>query len=209
MSGFDYKSSSAPKLTDEFKQKFSVNIKGKDAIKLEGLTALAHEKGMWKFETIIIQFPCDQNQWTAICQTTVGGYDWDPIEEKVCKVTYTDIGDANVNNCGKMVAASYIRMASTRSQARALRKYTNVDMVCSSEMSDIIEETPEPYITLEQLNAVKQLTIEKKINQEQFGKILFGLFQHTDYRTLTVSQGNVLLSTMKNYQAPSQPQPTT
>lgn len=76
-------------------------------------------------------------------------------------------------------------------------------------MSDIIEETPEPYITLEQLNAVKQLTIEKKINQEQFGNILFGLFQHTDYRTLTVSQGNVLLNTMKNYQTPSQPQPTT
>ena len=209
MSNFDYKSSSAPKLTDEFKQKFSVNIKGKDAIKLEGLTALAHEKGMWKFETTLIQFPSDQNQWTAICQTTVGGYDWDPIEEKICKVEYTDIGDANAGNCGKMVAASYIRMASTRSQARALRKYTNVDMVCSSEMSDIIEEAPEPYITLEQLNAVKQLTIDKKINQEQFGKILFGLFQHTDYRVLTASQGNVLLNTLQNYQTPSQPQPTT
>lgn len=204
MSNFDYKSASAPKLTDEFKRKFSVNIKGKDAIKLEGLTALAHEKGMWKFHTEIIQFPSDQNQWTAICQTTVGGYDWDPIEEKVCKVEYSDIGDANAGNCGKMVAASYIRMASTRSQARALRKYTNVDMVCSSEMSDIIEDVPEPYITLEQLNAVKQLTIDKKINQDQFGKILFGLFQHTDYRVLTTAQGNTLITTLQNYQTPGQ-----
>ena len=209
MSNFDYKSSSAPKLTDEFKQKFSVNIKGKDAIKLEGLTALAHEKGMWKFETDIIQFPSDQNQWTAICRTVVGGYDYDPITDKIREVIYSDIGDANVGNCGKMVAASYIRMASTRSQARALRKYTNVDMVCSSEMSDIIEEAPEPYITLEQLNAIKQLTIDKKINQEQFGKILFGLFQHTDYRVLTASQGSVLLNTLQNYQTPSQSQPTT
>lgn len=207
MSSFDYKSSSTPKLTDEFKQKFSVNIKGKDAIKLEGLTALAHEKGMWKFETEIIQYPSDQNNWTAICKTTVGGYDWDPITEKVREVEYSDIGDANVNNCGKMVAASYIRMASTRSQARALRKYTNVDMVCSSEMSEVIEEIPEPFITLEQLQTIKQLTIDKKVSQEKFGQILFGLFQHTDYRQLTVNQGNLLINTLTNYQ-PSQSQTT-
>ena len=207
MSSFDYKSSSTPKLTDEFKQKFSVNIKGKDAIKLEGLTALAHEKGMWKFETEIIQYPSDQNNWTAICKTTVGGYDWDPITEKVREVEYSDIGDANVNNCGKMVAASYIRMASTRSQARALRKYTNVDMVCSSEMSEVIEEIPEPFVTLEQLQAIKQLTIDKKVSQEKFGQILFGLFQHTDYRQLTVNQGNLLINTLTNYQ-PSQSQTT-
>ena len=207
MSSFDYKSSSTPKLTDEFRKKFSVNIKGKDAIKLEGLTALAHEKGMWKFETEIIQYPSDQNNWTAICKTTVGGYDWDPITEKVREVEYSDIGDANVNNCGKMVAASYIRMASTRSQARALRKYTNVDMVCSSEMSEVIEEIPEPFVTLEQLQAIKQLTIDKKISQEKFGQILFGLFQHTDYRQLTVNQGNLLINTLTNYQ-PSQSQTT-
>ena len=207
MSSFDYKSSSTPKLTDEFKQKFSDNIKGKDAIKLEGLTALAHEKGMWKFETEIIQYPSDQNNWTAICKTTVGGYDWDPITEKVREVEYSDIGDANVNNCGKMVAASYIRMASTRSQARALRKYTNVDMVCSSEMSEVIEEIPEPFITLEQLQTIKQLTIDKKVSQEKFGQILFGLFQHTDYRQLTVNQGNLLINTLTNYQ-PSQSQTT-
>ena len=207
MSSFDYKSSSTTKLTDEFKQKFSVNIKGKDAIKLEGLTALAHEKGMWKFETEIIQYPSDQNNWTAICKTTVGGYDWDPITEKVREVEYSDIGDANVNNCGKMVAASYIRMASTRSQARALRKYTNVDMVCSSEMSEVIEEIPEPFVTLEQLQTIKQLTIDKKVSQEKFGQILFGLFQHTDYRQLTVNQGNLLINTLTNYQ-PSQSQTT-
>ena len=207
MSDFNYKDKTAPKLTDEFKQKFGVNIKGKDAIKLEGLTAFAHQKGMWKFITEIIQYPSDQNGWTAICKTTVGGYDWDPITEKVREVEYSDIGDANVNNCGKMVAASYIRMASTRSQARALRKYTNVDMVCSSEMSEVIEEIPEPFVTLEQLQAIKQLTIDKKISQEKFGQILFGLFQHTDYRQLTVNQGNLLINTLTNYQ-PSQSQTT-
>lgn len=199
MSNFDYKDKSAPKLTEEFKRKFSVNIKGKDAIKLEGLTAFAHEKGMWKFITEIIQFPNDQNGWTAICKTTVGGYDWDPIEEKICKVEYSDIGDANTTNCGKMVAASYIRMASTRSQARALRKYTNIDMVCSSELSDVVDEVPEPIISVEQLTEVKQLVGTKGISKDKFGEILFGLFQHTNYTGLTQVQGNELINTLNNY----------
>ena len=196
---FNYKDKTSPKLSDDFKKKFSVNIKGKDAIKLEGLTAFAHEKGMWKFETELIQFPSDQNQWTAICKTTVGGYDWDPIEDKVCKVIYSDIGDANVNNCGKMVAASYIRMASTRSQARALRKYTNIDMVCSSELSDVMEEPQEELITSEQLVKVKELLGAKGLNKDSFGKLMFQLFQHQNYTTLTVSEGNTLITTLQNY----------
>lgn len=200
---FNYKDKSAPKLSDEFKQKFSVSIKGKDAIKLEGLTAFAHEKGIWKMDTQIIQFPSDQNGWTAICQTTVGGYDWDPIEEKICRVEYSDIGDANVNNCGKMVAASYIRMASTRSQARALRKYTNIDMVCSSELSDVVDEAPEPIISVEQLTAIKGLLAQKKINKDKFGEILFGLFNHTNYTGLTQTQGNTLIQSLQNYIVPS------
>lgn len=199
MSDFNFKDKSAPKLSDEFKQKFGVNIKGKDAIKLEGLTAFAHEKGMWKFETEIIQFPSDQNGWTAICKTTVGGYDWDPVNDKVREVVYSDIGDANVNNCGKMVAASYIRMASTRSQARALRKYTNIDMVCSSELSDVVDEAPEPIISVEQLTEVKQLIGTKGISKDKFGEILFGLFQHTNYTSLTQHQGHELISVLKNF----------
>lgn len=196
---FNYKDKSAPKLSDDFKQKFSANIKGKDAIKLEGLTALAHIKGMWKFETTIIQYPSDQNQWTAICQTTIGGYDWDPITEKIREVEYTDIGDANVNNCTKMVAASYIRMASTRSQARALRKYTNVDMVCTSELSEVLEEAPENTISLDQLTTVKGLIKSKGLNQDTFSKILFQLFNHQNYTALTETQGKQLIETLQNY----------
>ena len=198
MSDFNYKDKTAPKLNDEFKQKFGVNIKGKEAIKLEGLTAFAHEKGMWKF-------PNDQNGWTAICKTTIGGYDYDPVTDKVREVEYSDIGDANTNNCGKMVAASYIRMASTRSQARALRKYTNIDMVCSSELSDVVDEAPEPLITVEQLTAVKGLLAQKKINKEKFGEILFGLFNHTNYTGLTQTQGNTLIQSLQNYIIPSSP----
>lgn len=199
MSDFDYKNKNAPKLTDEFKKKFSVNIKGKEAIKLEGLTAFAHEKGMWKFETKLVQYPSDQNAWTAICETVIGGYDYDPITNKLREVIYSDIGDANVNNCGKMVAASYIRMASTRAQARALRKYTNIDMVCSSELSDVVDEAPEPLVSVEQLTEIKNLVGAKGIDRQKFSEILFGLFSHTNYTGITQTQANTLIETVKNY----------
>lgn len=200
---FNYKDTAATKLSDEFKKKFTVNIKGKDAIKLEGLTALAHEKGMWKFETTIIQYPSDVNQWTAICQTTIGGYDYDPATDKIREVVYSDIGDANVNNCTKMVAAAYIRMASTRSQARALRKYTNIDMVCTSEMDSVTEEAPEPSITMEQLSEVKTLLQQKGVDSTTFGNMLFSMFNHQNYMQLTVSQGATLIATLKSYIAPN------
>lgn len=202
MPDFDYKEKTA-KLTDDFKKQFGVNIKGKEAIKLEGLTTLAHQKGLWKFDTEIIQFPSDQNGWTAICKTTLGGYDWDPVMKKIREVEYTDIGDANVSNCGKMVAASYIRMASTRSQARALRKYTNIDMVCSSELSEIIDEAPEPLVTTDQLITVRNMIKKKQITKDIFKDILLKLFSHTNYTQITQVQGNELISTLNNYIAPA------
>lgn len=203
---FNYKDKAATKLSDDFKRKFTVNIKGKDAIKLEGLTAIAHEKGMWKFETEIIQFPADSNQWTAICKTTVGGYDYDPVTDKLREVVYSDIGDANVNNCTKMVAAAYIRMASTRSQARALRKYTNIDLVCTSEMDSVTEDAPEPQITMEQLTEVKNLIRSKNIDSVAFGNMLFTMFNHQNYMQLTVNQGNTLIATLQAYVAPNSSQ---
>lgn len=199
---YNYKDKGAVKLSDEFRQKFMVNIKGKDAIKLEGLTVLAHEKGMWKLETEIVQYPTQENNFTAICKTTVGGYDYDPITDKVREVVYSDIGDANVNNCTKMVAASYIRMASTRSQARALRKYTNIDMVCTSEMDSVTEEPPEPPITTEQLSQVKELIKAKGLTPDTFGNMLFKMFGHQNYMQLTQNQGNTLITTLVNYAVP-------
>ena len=118
---------------------------------------------------------------------------------------YSDIGDANVNNCGKMVAASYIRMASTRSQARALRKYTNIDMVCSSELSDVVDEAPEPLISMDQLTMIKGMLGTKHIGQTEFAKILTDLFHHTNYTGLTQTQGTTLINTLSNYVSSTAP----
>ena len=199
---FNYKEKSTVKLTDEFKQKFTVDIKDKKAIKLEGLTALAHQKGLWKFETEIVQFPNDSNNWTAICKTTLGGYDWDPINEKIREVEYSDIGDANVTNCTKMVASSFIRMASTRSQGRVLRKYTNVDMVCSSEIDAVTEDAPENKIGVQQLMVIRNLVKEKNITQEGFNSMMISMFGTINYMDLSEEQGNTFINVLSNYVAP-------
>ncbi len=205
MSDFNYKDKTEVKLTDEFKQKFTVNIKGKDAIKVEGLLAYAHNKGFKSLNTDIIQFPNKDNNWTCICKTVIVGYDWDPINEKICEVTFSDIADANELNCTSMVKASYIRMASTRSIGRALRKYTNIDMVCSAELSDITEESEQsssttPLITTEMLEAVKTIVGLKGLSKEDFSNLLFSSFQTTNYMALSLEQGNQFLSLLSRYQ---------
>jgi hypothetical protein len=200
---FDYRDKTAPKLSEDFKQIFSTNIKGKNAIKAEGLTAVAHMKGMWKCETKIIQYPNDQNNWTCICQATIGGYDWDPSEQKIVKVEYTDIGDANVNNVTGMVKASYIRMAATRAVARAMRKYTNIDMVSTDELDNVVEET---MITIDQLNSIRMGIKQHNITQQIFGDIMIKCFGHTNFQALTEAQGERLLQIVNNYVASQQQQ---
>lgn len=198
MSDFNYKDKSLPKLTDEFKRKFSVNIKGKEAIKLEGLTAIAHEKGIWKLETEIIQYPTQDNGFTAICKTTLGGYDYDPITGKVREVEYTDIGDASPSNCSKMVATAYIRMASTRSQARVFRKYGNIDMACTLEMSDAFDEEQMNRMSTSQMEKIKFMIQQNKVTQETFIKLLEELFNHHNYNALSKEQADILINKLKD-----------
>lgn len=201
MSDFNYKDKSSPKLNDDFKKQFVVNIKGKEAIKVEGLTAIAHEKGMWKLDTKVVQFPSKDNDWTCICQCTVGGYDWDPAEQKIVRVEYTDIADANAGNVTSMVAKSYIRMASTRAIGRALRKYTNVDILCSSEMDSVVEDAPEPSVTVEQLTEIKSLLGQNRLDKESFIKMLKAMFGKENHMLLTQTEGNRLIAELRNMQA--------
>jgi outer membrane biosynthesis protein TonB len=71
--------------------------------------------------------PTADNGNFAVCRATV----MSKIGE-----TYTDIGDANPNNCSSKVSRHLLRMASTRAIARALRSYTNVGMTALEELAD-------------------------------------------------------------------------
>lgn len=207
MSGFNYKEKSAPKLSDDFKKKFIVNIGkgGTEAIKVDGLIALAHEKGLKSMKTKIIQFPSQENQWTCIASTTVVGYDWNPITDQVEEVEYEDFADANANNCTTMTKASYIRMASTRSVGRALRKYTNIDMVCSDEIANTVDNF-EPPIEVDELVTIKNLCGTKHVTPDTFGNIMMQKFGHTNYQGLTQKQGQELIAILNNLPVQQQPQ---
>lgn len=201
MSEFNYKEKSAPKLDDAFRNKFIINIGkgGAEAIKVDGLIALAHEKGIKSMKTKIIQFPSQENQFTCIASTTVIGYDYNPATGKVEEVEYEDFADANPNNCTAMTKNSYIRMASTRSVGRTLRKYTNIDMVCSDEISNAVDNT-EPPIDMNELVTIKQLLAEKKLTQEDFGRMMLQNFGHTNYQGLTQNQGSILINILNQMQ---------
>lgn len=193
---YDYKS--APTLSSEFKNRFVVNIKGKEAIKVDGLVVLAHEKGIKSMKTRVTQYPNQENQWTCIASTTVIGYGYNPITDKVEEVEFEDFADANPNNCTAMTKGSYIRMASTRSVGRALRKYTNIDMVTSEEISEVIEEPQEPMIDTAALTTIKTILGQKHVDQQTFGKIMFQTFGHVQYQVLHKSEGERLIAILQD-----------
>ena len=207
---FDYKHKASFKVSDKFKAKFNTKTAGGETMSADGLVALAHVKGMWKCETKIVQYPSAENNNTCICQATVGGYDWDPIENKIIKVEYTDIGDANPTNCNRMVAPSFIRMASTRALGRALRKYTNIDMLCTEELGEDDVSTQSmsamamegARISFDQLNTVKGIVQQKQIQKQVFEEILTKTFNTTDFQSLSLQQGNQLISILNSYIAP-------
>lgn len=204
--GFDYKNKASFKLSNKFKEQFSTKTAGGPTLSADGLVALGHIKGIWKLDSEIIQFPNAENNNTCICKATVGGYDWDPIENKIVKVEFSDIGDANPGNCNRMVAPSFIRMASTRAIGRALRKYTNVDMLCTEELSDedvstssMMEMANENRITMEQLTTIKGILANKKINEQTFNDMLKKTFFVNDFQLLTVAQGNQFIKILNDF----------
>jgi predicted nucleic acid-binding Zn finger protein len=115
-------------------ERWITKIEGKEFVKYPGLLDLAHQHGIASIEVDIVQMPTKENGNFAVCRATV-----------VSKVgeTYTDIGDANPNNCSSKVARHLLRMASTRSIARALRSYTNVGMTALEELADFNDAIPE------------------------------------------------------------------
>ena len=115
-------------------ERWITKIEGKEFVKYPGLLDLAHQHGISSIEVDIVQMPTAENGNFAVCRATV----MSKIGE-----TYTDIGDANPNNCSSKVSRHLLRMASTRAIARALRSYTNVGMTALEELADFNDAIPE------------------------------------------------------------------
>lgn len=219
---FDYKNKAYFKLSDQFKHTFNTKVAGGgETINADGLIALAHIKGMWKLDVNITQYPCADNNNVCICKATVGGYDYDPITKEIIKVEYSDIGDASPANCSRNVAPHFIRMASTRAIGRALRKYTNLDMVCTEELNDDsimtgsmiadmsmggnggfttgASNVQPQNASIDQLNKLKELFKQKNITPEQAMEMLTKTFGTNDFTHLSAIQAEQFIQMLNDY----------
>ena len=112
-----------PKLDD----RFITNIKGKDFVLYAGVLDLATQNGLLKLQVEILQFPNKENGNEAICRA---------VAELKTGEVFSDIGDANPNNCHELIVKHLIRMASTRAKARCLRDMCNISIACLDEIAD-------------------------------------------------------------------------
>lgn len=95
-----------------------------------GLLDLAHQAGLKSIRTELVQIPSEANNRVAICTATV------VLEKDGIERTFNGIGDAAPNNVAPAMLSCLIRMAETRSKARALRDAVNIGEAAFEELMD-------------------------------------------------------------------------
>lgn len=121
------------------KKEFIVERQGKSFVLYAGLLDLAHQQGLKSIRTELIQVPAESNNRVAICTATV------TMEKDGVERVFTGIGDASPNNVAPAMQTCLIRMAETRSKARALRDAVNVGVAAFEELGDedAVDSAPE------------------------------------------------------------------
>lgn len=92
-----------------------IERQGKRFVLYRGLLDAAHQDGLKRIKTDLLQAPRDQNGLTAIV--------WAEVETS--KGVFTGVGDAAPVNVNREMMNVIVRMAETRAKARALRDAVN------------------------------------------------------------------------------------
>lgn len=116
------------KNTPKLKEEFITDIKGKQFVLYAGVLDLATQRGLLKLEVELLQYPTKDNGREAICRAIAEGKNGE---------VFSDIGDANPNNCTEKIVKHLIRMASTRAKGRALRDMCNIGIACLEELESL------------------------------------------------------------------------
>jgi hypothetical protein len=111
----------------EVKKDYVINFQGTDFVRYEGLLDEAHQQGLCRISTTLIQVPNDDNGNVAIVAAEV----------ETSKGTFSGIGDASPANVNRMIAPHIIRQAETRAKARALRDAVNIGVTAIEELGDL------------------------------------------------------------------------
>jgi len=111
--------------TIEIKDRQGRVIATEDVVTYAGLLSLAHDKGLKKVETALVQLPEEANGHTAVFLAIV------ETESGI----YKGHGDASPDNVASRIVPHIIRMAETRAKARALRDAVNIGVVSIEELA--------------------------------------------------------------------------
>lgn len=104
------------------------NVVGsKDVVLYAGLLNQAHEEGLLKVCTSILQIPTEENGRLAIVKAEV----------QTAKGLFEAVGDACPENVDEFLAPHLIRVAETRAKARALRDAVNVGVISYEELDGV------------------------------------------------------------------------
>jgi hypothetical protein len=104
------------------------NVVGsKEVVLYAGLLNQAHEEGLLKVCTSILQIPTEENGRLAIVKAEV----------QTAKGLFEAVGDACPENVDEFLAPHLIRVAETRAKARALRDAVNVGVVSFEELDGV------------------------------------------------------------------------
>lgn len=103
---------------------------GRQFVTFAGLLAVAHDLGLKRVTTKLVQIPNKENGEVAIV--------WAEVE--VTAGVFSGIGDASPGNVGRQIIPHIIRMGETRAVARALRLATNTAETAIEELTERDEE---------------------------------------------------------------------
>jgi hypothetical protein len=96
----------------------------KEVVTYQGLLSKAHDEGLKRIATRLLQTPTDDNGRTAIAKASV----------ETGKGLFEALGDASPLNVNSFIVPHLIRMAETRAKARALRDAVNIGVISFEEL---------------------------------------------------------------------------
>jgi len=111
--------------TIEIKDRQGRVIASEEVVTYAGLLSLAHDQGLKKIETSLVQIPDKTNGQLAVFHAVV------ETETGI----YKGHGDASPENVASRIIPHIIRMAETRAKARALRDAVNIGVVAMEELN--------------------------------------------------------------------------
>lgn len=159
-------------LTQDFRDKYVIDLKGKDFVSFDGLLLLGISEGVTSIKTEIYQTPNNGNHDTAVIHAIV--FDKDGKE-------WHGTGDASPTSVGKQLVNATIRMAETRAIGRALRMMLGV--------GTMLEEMYDPYevriVTTNQIGTIRHIMKERYITKETAAQLAFDAFGKTNAMTLS------------------------